>query len=39
MRGSVEGQLTNKCPNIYGSSISNLFAIKNAYKQNNVEQQ
>jgi hypothetical protein len=39
LRGSVEGQSINKCPSIYGSSISIFFVVKNLYKQGNVEQQ
>ncbi len=38
LKGSVETQLVKKCPSISRSSISNLFAAKTLYKQNNVEQ-
>jgi hypothetical protein len=39
LRASVEGQSINKCASIYGSSISFFFAVKNPYKQGNIEQQ
>jgi hypothetical protein len=39
LKGSVEGQLINKCPIIYGSSISNFLIVKSPYKLGDVEQQ
>jgi len=39
LKGSVEKQLVKKHPSISRSSIFNFFAVKNPFKQSDVEQQ